>query len=128
MSIRSLSSLFALENPRPTKKEILITLAACAGCLILLKLDVPCLLHHFFPVPGPGCGISRAWISALHFHFREAFSFHPMFWSVPILYGYVLRQCRVFRNQVVNWWILSLILLGWAANYICTLVEFFRLM
>lgn len=29
--------------------------------------------------------MSRAWIAALRLDFRGAFSFHPVFWSLPVL-------------------------------------------
>ena len=110
-----------------SKKELLITGLAAVLCLCILVLHPPCLWQHFFHIPCPACGMTRAWLAALHLDLAAAFRYHPMFWSVPILYLYVLRLCRVFRNSVINWLILSLILTGFLANYILTLVEFFHL-
>ena len=110
----------------PTRREWLITLLFGVSCLLILKFHPPCLILRFLHVPCPACGMTRAWLSALHLDFRGAFGYHPMFWSVPIVYVYVLRQCRVLKDPVINWWILGLILTGFLANYILTLVEFFH--
>lgn len=47
------------------------------GCPIRLLTGIPC----------PGCGLSRAFLALLHLDLAGAFSFHPMFWAVPILAG-----------------------------------------
>ena len=109
-----------------TKKEWLITLLVGLGCLLILRFHPPCLILHFFHIPCPACGMTRAWLAALRLDLPAAFGWHPMFWSVPILYYYVLRQCRVFKDPVINWLILGLILSGFLVNYIFTLVEFFH--
>lgn len=106
-------------------REWLITGLTFLGCCLLLYFKVPCLVRLVLGIPCPTCGISRAWLAALHLDFKAAFSYHPMFWSVPILYFYILRLCRLFRNPRVNRGILGGILLGFAINYICILVEWF---
>ena len=119
---------FSLAGPlRPTRKELWITLFAGLFCVSLLILRPPCLILHYFHFPCPTCGMTRAWLAALHLDFSAALQYHPMFWSVPILYIYVLRQCRVFKHPVINWLILGLILSGYLVSYLLTLVDFFHL-
>ena len=43
------------------------------GCPIRLVTGTPC----------PGCGMTRAWIAALHLDFAQAMRMHPLFWLFP---------------------------------------------
>lgn len=58
-----------------------LTLVLC----MWVALDLPCPFRHFTGVPCPSCGMSRAWVAALKLDFASAFSFHPLFWSIPLL-------------------------------------------
>ena len=111
---------------RFTRREWLITGLTAGIAVLILVFRPPCLIKAVFGIPCPACGITRAWLSALHLQFAAAFRFHPMFWSVPILYLYCLRQCRVFHNPVINKLVLGLILAGWLVCYLFTLVAYFH--
>lgn len=105
-----------------------IKFGATAAYLILVGVlsyfSVPCLFKTFFGIPCPGCGMTRAYLSLLHLDFAAAFSFHPMFWSVPILYLYILYDGRLFKNKRLNTGVLLAIGLGFLASYIRALVLF----
>ncbi|MCI8515850.1 MAG: DUF2752 domain-containing protein [Hungatella sp.] len=45
------------------------------GCPIRWGTGVPC----------PGCGLSRAGLALLRLDVPSAFTYHPMFWAVPLL-------------------------------------------
>ena len=121
--------LFRLAGPvRPRKKELWITGFVLLICGLLLVFRPDCLIYSLFHIPCPSCGMTRAWIAALQLDFAQAFSFHPMFWSVPILYIYIVRQCRVFENTVLNHSLLGGILLGFAVNYVRVLIRFFGIL
>ncbi len=53
--------------------------------LVAVWRGTPCLFRRLTGIPCPCCGMSRAWIAALRLDFRGAFSFHPVFWSLPVL-------------------------------------------
>ena len=84
-----------------------------AGCIFQVAFGIPC----------PGCGMTRAILAAVRLDFCAAFSFHPMFWSIPVLYLYFLADNGLFRNKVDKfvlwgigagffaWWIWKIALL-----------------
>ena len=85
----------------------LIKLTATAGAAVIIALchifEIPCLILSTFNVPCISCGLTRACLSALRLDFSAAFSFHPMFWSVPILYLYIIFDAKLFKNKILNY-------------------------
>ena len=92
--------------------KIKLVAFALLGLLILLAYlaDFGCVWQRLFSVPCPGCGMTRAWFSVLRLDFASAFAFHPMFWSVPLLFIYILWDGKPFRNSLLN--ILLIVLVG----------------
>ncbi len=84
------------------KDKILTTLAAAIVILIMYVFDLSCPFLSLFDIPCPGCGMTRAYISLLNLNVKGAFSFHPMFWSVPILFAFYLFDGKIFRPKWVN--------------------------
>ncbi len=82
--------------------------ASSMHCLILQLSGIRCL----------GCGMTRALISALHLDFKAAFSYHFMFWSVPLLYLCFWLDGKLFKNKKANLAFYALILVGFFANWI----------
>ena len=105
-----------------TKEKILTCAIALVGLVILWFLKVPCWLEALCHIPCPGCGMTRAYIQVLHLNFIGAFQMHPMFWSVPILFGYYLTDGHLFKNKWVNIILLILIAAGFAANWVLKLI------
>lgn len=48
-----------------------------------------CVLNELTGIPCPGCGLTRAWVSALHGALGESLAHHPLGWLVLL---YVLAQ------------------------------------
>ncbi len=95
------------------KTEKCITLALFAALIgAYLAFDVGCLFRALFGISCPGCGMTRAYLSLFSGDLALAFSYHPMFWSVPILLVYYLFDGHVFRIKWLNAGIFSAILLG----------------
>ena len=83
---------------------------AVIGILVLLY---HCPFRYFFGVACPGCGMTRALLSALRFDFAAAFSYHPL-WPfllpVGMYFGLVQRGMRIsYRQQ--NAYLAALLLL-----------------
>ncbi len=74
------------------------------SCPILEITGIPCL----------GCGMTRALLSALKFDFKAAFSYHLMFWSVPVIAFGFLFDLRYMKYK----WFYALILAGFLANWL----------
>lgn len=107
-----------------------LKLAVLAAFLLLLfvwwRNDWGCLLQRNTGIPCPGCGLTRAWLAAIDLDFAAAFSFHPMFWSVPILVLFLFYEGELFRSRRLNGGCLGLILALWAAAYAVKLFCYVR--
>lgn len=96
-------------------KEKLIFTAAYLGLVVgLWWLGVPCLFQAVLKIPCPGCGMTRALLAVLRLDLAAAFAFHPMVWSLPILYAYFLLDRGIFRNKFWD----SAVLIGIAAGFL----------
>lgn len=84
--------------------------------------QIPCWIRAWFHIPCPGCGMTRAWLSLLRGDLSAAFLYHPLFWTAPLLYGYVLFNGKPFANR----WLNRAGLLLLAAGFIA--LEIFRLL
>jgi len=89
-----------------------------AGALFLHVTKIGCVWKHFFGIRCPGCGMTHALFAALRGDFNEAFFWHPMFWSVPILIVYIIADGNIFKNKILNYAPLAAIFLGFAINWI----------
>ena len=97
--------------------KIVCSLIFLFGVVILYCSGVGCVWKYFFDIECPGCGMTRAYIALLDMDFKAAFSFHPMFWSVPVIGMYILCDGKVFRNSKLNYLILVVIGAGFLINY-----------
>lgn len=75
----------------------MIEMVAAVGiaALLLHFLGIGCPIKFISGISCPGCGMTRACLSALHFDFAEAFLFHPLFWVIPC---YIIGYC--FREKI----------------------------
>lgn len=76
-------------------RSSLIALAAVALLyLFFFAAGITCPIKYLTGVSCAGCGITRAWVHALTFHFPEAFGYNPVFWIVPFLLFLLWLQKR----------------------------------
>ena len=94
--------------------------------LVCVYFRVPCLFRRVTGVICPGCGLSRAWLCAFRLNFVDAFHFHPLFWSVPILVLCVIFDGKLFHGIRWNHGILVVMLIVWLVVYIIRLVSFLQ--
>lgn len=81
-----------------------LPLAITLGVLMVwVALRLPCPVRWLSGVPCPACGMSRACLAALRLDFSAAMAFHPMFWSVPLLFLFVWKDGRLFKRPLCNW-------------------------
>ena len=104
------------------KLKIVITAVILLFAVVLYFSPVSCLILPFTGVRCPGCGMTRALLSALRLDFKAAFNYHAMFWSVPILYLFFLFDGKIFKVKWVNVVVLILILAGFAINWVINLI------
>lgn len=103
------------------KTKLLFTAGYLLVVALLYLLRFPCVFQALFGVSCPGCGMTRAMIAALQLRFREAFAYHPMFWSMPILYLYFLLDDGIFRKKLWNRVVLLGIGVGFIVNWLLKL-------
>ncbi len=105
------------------KAKVLLT--AIYGCILLLFLyfGLPCIFLQLFGIPCPGCGMSRAVLAALRFDFAAALRYHPMFWSMPILYLYFLFDGRLIGRKNADKAVLYLLGAGFLIQWLWKLIE-----
>ncbi|HHU24476.1 MAG: DUF2752 domain-containing protein [Bacilli bacterium] len=44
-----------------------------------------CPIYHLFNYPCPACGITRAWIAFFSGKIALSFTYHPLFWLIPVI-------------------------------------------
>lgn len=94
-----------LRYKTPYLKAFLIVLAVYG---LLAAAGHGCPIRYVTGIPCPGCGLSRAYIALLHLNIREAFSYHPMFWAIPVLF----LACLRYERTRGAWAMALIILLG----------------
>lgn len=108
------------------KSKLLLTAAYAVILVVWNFLDLPsCMWVQILGIPCPGCGMTRACLAALRLDFAGAFSFHPMFWSMPLLYLYFLSENGLFRSKRANRIFLAIIGAGFALSWMWSIIQFF---
>lgn len=71
---------------REYKRELCMTaiFGAVVAALYLSRLG--CLFHTLLGISCMSCGMTRAYVSLMHGDLGTAFFYHPLFWSMPIIY------------------------------------------
>ena len=71
---------------------------------ILQIIGITCPIKYIFGVSCPGCGMTRAVISAVTFKFERAFFFHPLWFAMPVflaLYLYARIKNKTKLEKIV---------------------------
>ena len=100
------------------KNKLILTAIYGSVLLLLWALEAPCFFLYYLGVPCPGCGMSHALWAILRFDFAEAFSCHPMIFSMPVLYGYFLIDFKSLKKKKIHIGILVAIAIGFLVNWI----------
>ncbi|MGN0182228.1 MAG: DUF2752 domain-containing protein [Candidatus Ornithomonoglobus sp.] len=106
-------------------KKLIFVVVCCILYVILWVTHYQCVFLKYLHVICPGCGMMRATHEILRLNFREAFEYHPMVYSLPVLLLYVLKAGKPFKNMFINYGVLTLIALGFLLNYVIKLFIFF---
>ena len=96
------------------KFRITVLFAFLVYAIVLYISPISCPIIEITGIPCLGCGMTRALLSALRFDFRAAFSYHFMFWSVPIIAASFLFDLKLMKSKLFY----IAILLGFIANWI----------
>jgi len=72
------------------------------GILIAIVFFYRCPFQRLFGMDCPGCGMTRALLSALCLDFEVAFTYHPLFWLFGPILGYILFYNEIHMIFSVN--------------------------
>lgn len=98
-------------------KNIVLTLMVAVYFVIILPLmyyfKIPCVFRHFLGLYCPGCGMTRAILSVIHFDFISAFYYNPLVIALPYVAVYILFDLKSKVHKYILVAIGILFLLNW---------------
>lgn len=99
------SKLMKLKDP------VALCIGALGYAFILRLLNVSCPILKLTGISCPGCGMTRALISAVQFKFTDAFHFHPL-WLLFLIFALILTILYIFeKKRVFNVFLFILVIL-----------------
>ena len=106
---------------RDWKQKLAFTGIYLSVVALMWLFRIPCIFQALFHLPCPGCGMTRACLALCRLDFIAAFSYHPMFWSVPLVYWYLLNDGILFGKKADRIFLLAVavgFLLQWIPKVI----------
>lgn len=113
-----------LRKPAHLPLKLLLVALFAAVVAVFMLLEIPCLIRHFTGLICPNCGMTRAWLSVLRLDLVSAFQYHPMFWSVPFLFLFLVYDGQLFRRPQLNTVVLGCLIVGLLGCYLIRLICF----
>ena len=115
-----------MDNKRNNKrknerKELICAVTAVVVLYTAMELiGITCPIKFITGISCAGCGMSRAWISLLHFNIHDAFMYHPLFFLPPVVVIVMLLKSKI--NIKIYKIIIFTIIIMFAIVYICRLI------
>ena len=109
-------------NRRKNERKELICAATAVVVLYtaMESIGITCPIKFITGISCAGCGMSRAWISLLHFNIHDAFMYHPLFFLPPVVVIVMLLKSKI--NIKIYKIIIFTIIIMFAIVYICRLI------
>ena len=84
------------DKRRLNRIEVITSVAAVVVLYVILEIfGVTCPIKYITGISCAGCGMSRAWISLLHFNIHDAFMYHPLFFLPPVVVIVMLFKSKI---------------------------------
>ena len=83
---------------RKLKKYIIPAAVFTAAVVLLTVSHIGCPIKFSTGIACPGCGMTRAWESALFLDFHKAMEYHPLFWTLPLIGILILLRKKINRR------------------------------
>lgn len=105
------------EKVKRKNKYIIIPIYIISYCISYFT-GIMCIWRYWLGIPCPGCGFTRAVFSMFKLDFKQAWHYHPMYWSSFVIVVYFVFEGDVFKNKIVNFLIVYGILFGFILTWI----------
>lgn len=102
------------QNAKKKDKYIIIPIYILVYYVSYLT-RIQCVWKKLIGISCPGCGFTRSVLCMLRLDFRQAWTYHPMYWSVFLIAALFIFEGDLFRNKKIN--IITIILL--LAGFLC---------
>lgn len=102
------------------RSPIVAFLAVALLLLVFWVFSIPCPIKYLTGISCAGCGMTRAWMSALRLDLAAAFGFHPLFWAVPVAGVFILLLGRFPR---LSKGVFAVLLVLDIAVYLCRMLD-----
>ena len=78
------------------RKELICAVTAVVVLYTAMEsIGITCPIKFITGISCAGCGMSRAWISLLHFNIHDAFMYHPLFFLPPVVVIVMLLKSKI---------------------------------
>ena len=78
------------------RKELICAVTAVVVLYTAMEsIGITCPIKFITGISCAGCGMSRAWMAFLHLDIAKAFTYHPLFWLVPIAVIVLLCKSKI---------------------------------
>ena len=84
------------------KTAILSITSVAAVYAVMMLLGVTCPIKFLTGVSCPGCGMTRAFLSAIRFNFADAFHYHPLWICVIPAFGTLFYLKKYKKARAFN--------------------------
>lgn len=98
--------------------KLAILAAIAVGAVVMRQTGVGCVFRRVFGVTCPGCGMGHAIDALFRLDLAEAWRWHPMVFSLPLLAVYLLKDGPLLRSKKADAVMLILIGVGFLINYV----------
>ena len=114
-----------MNKPKSILVLILVTLGIVAYAVAGVYLGGVCPLYEWFKIPCLTCGMTRAMRAVLRLDFAAAFGYHPLYWTVPLLYWMAVTELEPFKNKRVNKIVIVSLLSAFVAVWVVKMIVTF---
>ncbi len=103
-------------------KKLLILLSILIYFIIAYALldyyNISCVFLHFFGIPCPGCGMTRALISVINMDFLRAIKYNIVIFFMPYVFVYVFFDLKHKVHNILLGIIAVITVINWIIKII----------
>ena len=99
------------------RKELICAVTAVVVLYTAMEsIGITCPIKFITGISCAGCGMSRAWMAFLQLDIAKAFTYHPLFWLVPIAVIVLLCKYKIIFTIIIMFAIVYICRLIWSGD------------